>query len=102
MLVDSLLTEHAVEVVALTRQAEIFREENAALWSSRRTLEELVKAGESLTTSLRGQLALQSVIITAQNKALNPPLSLRFLRGTKIALPVLAVGFGLGVALGST
>jgi hypothetical protein len=98
VLVDSLVIEHHVEVVALNRQIEIFRAENAALWGNRRTLEELVAAGDSVNASLRVELGLKDVQIARLTRLLDPPCSIRFFRSAKVALPTLVAGYLLGVA----
>ena len=98
VLVDSLVIEHHVEVVALNRQIEIFRAENAALWGNRRTLEELVAAGDSVNASLRVELGLKDVQIARLTRLLDPPCSIQFFRSPKVALPTLVAGYLLGVA----
>ena len=97
---DSLLVAHHVEVVALTRQIDIFRTENAALWGNVRTLEELVAAGDSVNGSLRLELGLKDLQIAGLTRLVDPPWSLRFLRGARVALPMIALGYGLGVVTG--
>jgi hypothetical protein len=94
---DSLLVAHHGEVVALTRQAEIFRAENAALWGNRRTLEELVAAADSVNGSLRVELGLKDLQIAGLTRLVDPPWSLRIFRGAKVALPGIVAGYLLGV-----
>ena len=97
LVLDSLLIEHHVEVVALTRQIEIFRSENAALWGNRRSLDELVAAADSVNSILRFELGQKDLQIAGLTRLASPPFTLRFFRSAKLAIPMLALGYGLGV-----
>ena len=94
---DAHLAEDLVTKVALTRQVEILRSENVALWGNLRTLEELVTSKDQVESSLRAELALKDAIIKSQARALDPPFSVEFFDDAKVAIPALAVGIGIGV-----
>ena len=96
LVLDSLLIEHNVEVVALTRQIDIFRSENAALWGNRRTLDELVAAADSVNSILRFELGQKDVQIAGLTRLASPPFTLRFFRPAQLAIPMLALAYGLG------
>ena len=94
---DAHLAEDLVREVALNRQIEIFRAENVALWGNRRTLEEVITSKDEVEASLRFALGQKDVQIAGLTRLASPPFTLRFFRSAKLAIPMLALGYGLGV-----
>ena len=95
-LVDSLVAEHSNEVTALESQMTIVRLENVSLRDVNASLVDLVDLGVDLEASLRAEIQQQAVGIGQLQRLINPPLSLRFLRSAKVAIPMVAVGVALG------
>jgi len=94
--VDSLVAEHSNEVTALESQMTIVRLENLSLRDVNASLVDLLDLGADLETSLRAEIRQQAVGIDQLQRLINPPLSLRFLRSAKVAIPMVAVGVALG------
>ena len=86
--------------VAHNRQIEVYRSELVAVWGVRQTLEEALAIGDSVNVSLRAELALKDAIIESQARELDPPFTIEFFNNVKVAVPAIALGFGLGMTAG--